>query len=87
MVLVADDGKGIPEVYREKVFGIFERLEEGGVSRTGTGIGLAMCRKIIEQVGGGIDIADVPRGTAFELHFPSDAVVSSATDQVLETTR
>jgi signal transduction histidine kinase len=52
---VADDGQGIPEQYRELVFGIFERLD--GPARAegqGTGMGLAICRKFAEQMGGRI---------------------------------
>lgn len=86
VLYLADDGKGIPDVYREKVFGIFERLEEGGVSRTGTGIGLAMCRKILEQIGGGIDIVDAGPGTTFELRFPPATLATSPNDQILEST-
>nr|MDQ3757121.1 ATP-binding protein [Actinomycetota bacterium] len=69
-VVVADDGKGIPVEYREKVFRVFERLERT-TSASGTGIGLAVCRKIVEQAGGVIHIADTPVGTAFEMDFPA----------------
>jgi signal transduction histidine kinase len=50
---VADNGKGIPPEHRERVFGVFERLD--GAS-TGTGMGLAICRKIVELLGGTIAI-------------------------------
>lgn len=87
-VFVSDDGAGIPAAYREKVFGIFERL--GGQTNdgvTGTGIGLAMCRKIVEQFGGTIVItgtdddagaATKPAGVGvtFRVDFPPTAVRS-----------
>jgi signal transduction histidine kinase len=50
---VSDDGKGIPPEHRERVFGVFERLD--GAS-PGTGMGLAICRKIVELLGGTIAI-------------------------------
>lgn len=70
---VIDDGVGIPAAYREKAFGIFERLagrETGG----GTGIGLALCRKIVENAGGTIGIADTPSGTHVRIELPPHVV-------------
>lgn len=61
---VIDDGRGIPPAWRERVFGIFERVggdEPGG--RHSSGIGLAITRKIVERAGGRIWIADSESGT------------------------
>jgi two-component system, LuxR family, sensor kinase FixL len=52
---VSDDGKGIPPEHRERVFGVFERLD-GHTTSGGTGMGLAICRKIVELLGGAITI-------------------------------
>jgi PAS domain S-box-containing protein len=52
---VRDDGRGVPSEHRERVFGVFERLE-GPSSGGGTGMGLAICRKIVELLGGSIAI-------------------------------
>ena len=72
VVAVADDGVGISESYRERVFGIFERLDSDiGGSTTGTGIGLAMCRKIVEQVDGSIWIDPSTVGTTFKVALPA----------------
>lgn len=72
---VADDGVGIPAEYRERVFGIFERLEGYDPESRGTGIGLTMCRRIAEDVGGDISIVDADRGTTFRVRLPAaDAV-------------
>ena len=69
VVSVSDDGIGIPERYREKVFGVFERLE--GRRGRGTGIGLAVCRKIVESIGGRIWIAVSEQGTDIRIEMPA----------------
>lgn len=56
---VADNGIGVPEEYREKIFLIFQRLH--GVDKyPGTGIGLAICRKIISLYNGKIWLESQP---------------------------
>ena len=81
-VLVSDDGVGIPTKYRERVFGIFERLDaESDTATIGTGIGLSMCRKIVEQVDGSIGIDDTGTGTTFRISVPS-AVPSQSQKEV-----
>jgi signal transduction histidine kinase len=69
-ISVADDGAGIPEPYRERVFGVFERLEPRDAATVGTGVGLAICRKIVEQVGGEIIIVPSLQGTDFRMSLP-----------------
>lgn len=52
---ITDNGIGIPDDQRERVFGIFQRLH--GISQyEGTGIGLAACRRIVELHGGHIQV-------------------------------
>ncbi|MGC2855337.1 sensor histidine kinase [Novispirillum sp. DQ9] len=54
-VSVADNGRGIAPEYTDKVFMMFQRLDSGdGTTGMGTGIGLTICRKIVEQHGGRI---------------------------------
>ena len=77
VVAVRDDGPGVPAAYRELVFGVFERLSAND-DRQGTGIGLAICRKIMESVGGRIWLADRDDGAEFRLLFPASAVLDEA---------
>lgn len=72
-VWVEDDGAGIPQDSRERVFGIFQRLV--GQEIEGAGIGLAVCRKIMEGIGGTIRIEDAASGPGcrFVLSFPKSS--------------
>lgn len=53
--IIADNGIGIPDDQRERVFGMFQRLHGHG-QYEGTGIGLTACRRIVEHHGGSIEI-------------------------------
>jgi PAS domain S-box-containing protein len=66
---VRDNGRGIPPEHRERVFGVFERLE-GPSSSAGTGMGLAICRKIVDVLGGGIGI-EGDHGTDVRIVLPA----------------
>ncbi|TAN65902.1 MAG: PAS domain S-box protein [Methylobacter sp.] len=58
---VADNGVGIPVEYRERVFGVFERLQVHE-DQNSTGIGLAIVRRIIESCGGSVSLHETPGG-------------------------
>ncbi len=68
-IMVADNGIGIPKHLREDAFQIFKRLHKQS-DATGSGIGLAICKKIVESMGGKISIEDGQEGgTVFRLAF------------------
>ena len=74
---VADNGIGIPVAHRQKVFGVFTRLH-AEQSYPGNGIGLAICKRIVDRWGGQIWISDSPlQGVAFELQIPDNVPPNS----------
>ncbi len=71
VVLFGDNGIGIPEKEWENVFRDFYRLSSQGTEVHGSGLGLALCRKIMALHGGSISIeSSSPLGTTFSLYFP-----------------
>jgi two-component system OmpR family sensor kinase len=68
---VVDDGKGIDPVDLPFVFDRFYR-GQGARGTPGAGLGLAICRALVEAQGGSIDAADAPGGgAAFTVLLPS----------------
>jgi signal transduction histidine kinase len=63
---IEDDGPGIPQEIRERIFEVFYSSRGGG-----TGLGLPIARQIIEKHGGTIELhSEEGRGTRFTIHLP-----------------
>ena len=70
-VSVQDNGLGIPQEEWERIFQDFYRLERPEHEVHGSGLGLALCRKIAQVHGGSLRIAQSsPEGTTFLLSLP-----------------
>jgi two-component system nitrogen regulation sensor histidine kinase NtrY len=65
-IVVADDGPGISSADRDKLF-----LSHYSTKKRGSGVGLAIVRRIVDEHGGRIEVTDnVPRGTRFAIELP-----------------
>jgi signal transduction histidine kinase len=63
-VIVSDDGPGIPEEIRPKLF-------EKGASTTGSGFGLYLSKRVVEGYGGSIELIDCDKGTTYRILLPT----------------
>ncbi|AWY43562.1 DUF4118 domain-containing protein [Pseudomonas putida] len=72
---VSDEGPGIPEADRAKIFDMFYTAARGDRGGQGTGLGLAICQGMVGAHGGRISVADgiEGRGTCITLHLPLQA--------------
>jgi signal transduction histidine kinase len=69
-IYIADNGIGFEQKYAKEVFDMFRRLHPGA-EYEGTGIGLALCKKIVEKHGGHISVnSSVNEGSTFILSLP-----------------
>jgi light-regulated signal transduction histidine kinase (bacteriophytochrome) len=71
---VRDNGLGIEAQYHDRIFGMFQRLHNR-TEFSGTGIGLAICRKIVERNGGEITVtSDLGSGSTFRFCLGEHAI-------------
>ncbi|MFZ0591617.1 MAG: ATP-binding protein [Bryobacteraceae bacterium] len=71
IISVVDNGIGIAPEYQEQVFGLFKRLNDRG-KYNGTGIGLAICKKLVERYGGRIWVeSELGKGSTFFIALPA----------------
>jgi signal transduction histidine kinase len=68
--MVEDNGIGFDEKYLDRIFNVFQRLH-GRSAYEGTGMGLAICRKIAERHSGSLTAKSTPgQGTTFIVTLP-----------------
>jgi PAS domain S-box-containing protein len=71
-ISLSDNGIGFEQQYASKIFEVFQRLH-GKESYSGTGIGLAICKKIVENHNGFITASGQPgAGATFNIYLPAD---------------
>jgi signal transduction histidine kinase len=80
-VVVRDNGRGVEPIHRERVFGLFEKLDPRA---EGTGVGLAVVKRIVETHGGTVSLDSPGRGRGTEvrvtLPVPPDVGVAAGKD-------
>lgn len=75
LVTFSDNGIGFSNQYKEKIFSIFGRLEKTKQTTSGTGIGLSICKRVMENHKGFIEAdGEEEKGAKFLLYFPRQEI-------------
>lgn len=75
LLVVEDDGPGIPEANMERIFDPFFTTKPVG---KGSGLGLSICFGIVKRMGGQIDVdSQIGKGTRFEIRFPLESAMAA----------
>jgi nitrogen-specific signal transduction histidine kinase/FixJ family two-component response regulator len=72
ILVIEDDGPGIPEEIRDKIFEPFFTTKRDG---EGTGLGLSFCKSMLEKMGGEIAFKTSEKGTHFKVKIPTKTVL------------
>ena len=74
-ISISDQGAGIPEEFRARIFQRFAQADSTDVrQKGGSGLGLSIVREIMERHGGSVRFdSEIGRGTRFHLEFPANA--------------
>lgn len=85
VIRVEDRGRGIPRQFLGKIFDRFQQVESSDSrSGTGSGLGLSVCRAIVEQHGGRIEVASEEGiGTTFSVRLPGQAARDPSSPSVV----
>ncbi len=84
--IIKDNGIGMEEIYFDKIFEMFQRLHNKNEYQ-GTGIGLAICKKIIQQLEGKIWVTSkLNEGSIFHITFPKNLLLSEKNKKEIKET-
>lgn len=84
-VSVEDNGIGLDPKYRDRIFGVFERLSTGG-NAIGTGIGLAIVKRSVEKMGGKVGVESTPgEGSCFWFELAQAAPIDGNEEGGMQT--
>ena len=72
VLAVRDSGVGIPPQYHRAIFEMFRRVPDGAGERVGSGMGLAIVKRIVETHGGEVWVESQPgEGSVFRVRLPA----------------